>query len=130
VRDVLRDLRIGSSNLAVLARLDGFTTGGGRIAPVFAGTSSASVAVCEYQAFFIAARTIQSVTWQLEGANGVVLQKGLLGRKLKGQPFTIKLPVESLPACPLRLELTYELESGESRLVYEFFHQPAAPPGG
>lgn len=127
VRDVLRGLNIGSDNLAVLARLDGFPTGGGRVAPVFVGTLNTAVAVSEYQAFFIAAKKLESVSWQLKKADGSVLQKGSLGRKLPQTPFTIKLPIGSLPAGALRLELTCALESGESHLDYEFFHQPGVP---
>ncbi|HYR29307.1 MAG TPA: hypothetical protein VEU30_12630 [Thermoanaerobaculia bacterium] len=129
VRDVLRRLKIGSGNLAVLARLDGFSVGEGRFAPVFVGTLSASVSVREYDAFFIAARTIERVRWQLKSGGGSILTEGSMGRKLTGAPFTIKLPVDSLPAGLLRLELTCKLESSDSHLTYEFFHQPVMPSG-
>lgn len=65
VRDVLRNMEIGSDELLVLVRLDGFSTGGGAVAPAFVSTSDASVAVREYHAYFLPGKNLDVVSYEL-----------------------------------------------------------------
>jgi hypothetical protein len=131
VRDALRRHRIGDSNLVVLARLDGYRTGGGSVTPVFVRTSTDGVAATEYRAFFVTGKRLSAVRYTLTSlAPSAIVRQGRFGAKPGLTPFTIVIPVQGLAAGPMRLTVTCDVADEvppTSEFAFDFYHQPSVP---
>lgn len=130
VKDSLRRHRIGSENLVILVRLDGFRTGSGVVTPVFVRQSYDAAVTTEYRAYFMAGKRLRAVRYTLLRADRTVVKEGTLGGKPALIPFTIVLPVAGLGAGPLRLALSCDVVGevpSRADFEFDFHHQPAAP---
>lgn len=122
VGDVLRPLRIGSDQLAVLARLDGAR----KIAPVIVRASGEWPRVARYEMHFVTGKRLDGGKYLLM-RNGDAIASGTISWKPAHAPFTILLPVGNVPAGSMRLELHCTLAGRAFADVYEFDHQPVVP---